>query len=288
MAVRRDRDRAELSAFAEELKAARQQAGWSSDDLAAKIGFSPSLVRMVESGNRSAQADFARQCDKVFMTAGYREDSDGSVTPGTFMRLEARLRDLPFPSSYRPFVPYEKGARVLRIFEHSLVTGLFQTEAYARAVLSKRPNTSDDAIENLVTLRLARQEILSREDPPLVYLLMDESVLHRPVGSADVMYAQLRHLADVAARPNVSIQVLPYSAGAHIGLLGAFTIAEAPDMSATVYLEHSADGHTLENKADRMAQVIANFDSLRGDALTVGASREQIAEAAERWKTETD
>jgi len=284
--AKRDKDKGEISAFAEELKAARQQAGLSSDDLAAKLGYSASMVRMIESGHRAAQPDFARQCDKVFRTAGYRENRDGSVAaPGTFMRLEIRLHDSPFPASYRPFVPHEGTARVLRIFEHSLVTGLFQTEDYARRVLAKRPNTTDEAIENLLRLRLARQEILSREVPPLVYLLMDESVLHRQVASAEVMYAQLLHLADMAARPHVSIQVVPYSAGAHIGLLGAFTIAEAPDMTITVYLENPADGQTVGD-AERVSQLIVNFDALRGDALTVAASRDLILEAVERWKTQ--
>lgn len=76
---------------------------------------------------------------------------------------------------------------------------------------------------------------------------------------------------------------MPYSAGGHIGLLGAFTIAEAPDMSSTAFLENSADGQTIED-GDRVSQVMANFDAIRGEALTVGASRELILKVAEeRW-----
>jgi len=113
--------------------------------------------------------------------------------------------------------------------------------------------------------------------------MLDEAVLHRPVGSAAVMHGQLTHLADLATHVNVSIQVVPYSAGAHIGLLGAFVIAEAGDMSATVFLENVADGQTVED-TDRVAQVVAHFDALRGEALTVGASRELILKVAqERW-----
>jgi transcriptional regulator with XRE-family HTH domain len=286
VAARRDRDKSELSAFAEELKAARQQAGLSSDDLAAKLGYSPSTVRMVESGHRAAQPDFARQCDKVFRTPGYRENEDGTVAaPGTFMRLEARLRDLPFPASYRPFVPHEKAARTLRIVEHSLVTGLFQTEAYAHAVLAKRPRVTEDEVEGLVRLRLSRQEILTQEDPPMIYALMDESALFRQVATPDAMHAQLLHLADLATWPSISIQIVPYSAGGHIGLAGSFTIAEAADGSITVLLDNSADGHTAED-AERVAQVTANFEALRGESLTVTASRDLILKAAnEQWTT---
>jgi hypothetical protein len=116
-----------------------------------------------------------------------------------------------------------------------------------------------------------------------VYALLDEAVLHRPVGSAEVMRDQLGYLAELASRVKISIQVVPYSAGAHIGLAGAFVIAEAADMSATVFLENAADGQTLED-TDRVLQVVASFDALRGEALTVGASRDLIVKvAAERW-----
>jgi hypothetical protein len=108
-------------------------------------------------------------------------------------------------------------------------------------------------------------------------------VLNRQVESAEVMNGQLVHLAELAERVNISIQVVPYGAGAHIGLLGAFVIAEAPEMSATVFLENAADGQTAED-TDRVAQIVTTWDALRGEALTVGASRQLILKVAEeRW-----
>jgi hypothetical protein len=98
------------------------------------------------------------------------------------------------------------------------------------------------------------------------------------------MYAQLLHVADLAGWPNISVQVVPYSAGGHIGLLGAFTIAEMADMSAMVFLENAADGQTVED-TDRVSQVVAHFDALRGESLPVGASRDLIVKIAEeRWR----
>jgi transcriptional regulator with XRE-family HTH domain len=131
MPARRDRDKTGLSLFTDELRAARQRAGWSSAELADKLGYAASTVRMVEAGHRAASPDFAKQCDKVFRTPGFSDDAD-QPAPGTFMRIELLLRDLPFPASYRPFIPHERAARVLRIFEASFVTGLFQTPEYAR------------------------------------------------------------------------------------------------------------------------------------------------------------
>ncbi|MGH3186965.1 MAG: Scr1 family TA system antitoxin-like transcriptional regulator [Streptosporangiaceae bacterium] len=243
----------------------------SSDELGDKLGYSGATIRSVESGHRVPKPELAKAADGFF---GF---------PKVFELMEERLRDLPFPESYRPFVPYEKTARVLRIFEPALITGLIQTEAYARAVLGKRPHTTEDEIENLLAVRLARQEILTREDPPLVYALVDEAVLNRQVGTADVMHAQLLQLADLAEWPNISIQIVPYTAGGHIGLLGAFTIAEQPDMSVIVFLENAGDGTTAED-TDRVSQIVARFDALRGEALPVGGSRDLIIKVAEeRW-----
>jgi len=269
---RRSRNGRALSLFSDALREARHKSGLSSDELGAKLGYSGATIRSVESGHRVPKPELAKALDEFF---GY---------PRFFEMMEEKLRDLPFPASYRPFVPYEKAARTLRIFEPSLATGLLQTPEYARAVLGRRPHTTEDEVENLLTLRLTRQEILTRDDPPLVYVLHDESVLYRPVATAEVMYAQLMHLADLAAWPNISVQVVPYAAGGHIGLLGAFTIAEMADMSATVFLENAADGQTVED-IDHVSQIVAQFDALRGDALTVGQSRDLIVKVAEeRWK----
>lgn len=131
---------------------------------------------MIETGRRVPSRDLAERLDEVF-----------GPDRGTFARLETGLRDLPYPASFRPFSAYEAGARSLRLFEHVLVPGLLQTADYARAVLSTRPYTSADEIEELVTARLARQALLARADPPLLYVLLDEGVLHRPVGTPEVM-----------------------------------------------------------------------------------------------------
>ena len=104
---------------------------------------------------------------------------------------------------------------------------MLQTPDYARAVLTTRPNTTEDEIDNLVAARLARQASYPDDPPaPLLWALIDEGVLYRPVAPAEVMDDQLMYLAELSRRPNVTIQVVPYSAGGHTGLLGAFVIAD--------------------------------------------------------------
>jgi len=161
MATGHDADRPALTLFAAELRAARQHAGLTRDELSAKVNYSSSLIGMIETGRRVPSRDLAERLDEVF-----------GPDRGTFARLETGLRDLPYPASFRPFSAYEAGARSLRLFEHVLVPGLLQTADYARAVLSTRPHTSADEIEELVTARLARQALLTRADPPLLYVLL--------------------------------------------------------------------------------------------------------------------
>jgi hypothetical protein len=236
------------------------------------VNYSSSLIGMIETGRRVPSRDLAERLDEVF-----------GPDRGTFARLETGLRDLPYPASFRPFSAYEAEARSLRLFEHVLVPGLLQTAGYARAVLSTRPHTSANEIEELVTARLARQALLARADPPLLYVLLDEGVLHRPVGTPEVMAGQLARLADLSEQTYVTLQVIPYSAGAHIGLQGGCAIADLPDLPGIVFLDSVADGQTIEDAAI-VSQVTQRFDALRAEALPRGVSRDMIRKVAEeRW-----
>jgi transcriptional regulator with XRE-family HTH domain len=274
MAVSRsDPDRA---LFADELRAMRKQRGWSRDELGPMINFSGSTVGNIESGHRAPTRDQAVRLDEAF------------GTPGTFGRLEARLRGVPFSAGFRPFQPYEADARILRMFEHSTVLGLFQREDYARVVLATYPDTSADDLKERVAARMARQAILFREDPlpPRVWAVMDQQVLKRNVGGPAVMHAQMEHLGKLARMPRINIQVIPDDRP-HPGLLGAFVIAEMDQPPAIVYLETASEGQTVEDP-DMAAEMTLMFDALRMEALTGGASLTLIEEAAERWKEQTE
>ena len=133
--------------------------------------------------------------------------------------------------------------------------------------------------------RLARQDVLTREDPPppLLWALIDEGVLYRPVAAAEVMRDQLRYLVEVSRRPNITIQVVPYSAGGHTGLLGAFTIADLDGNPGTVNVEDITDGRVFEDPG-MVSRVTLRYKSLQSEALPKGVSGELIARVAEeRW-----
>jgi hypothetical protein len=152
-------------------------------------------------------------------------------------------------------------------------------------VLATRPGITGDEIDDLVAVRLARQEILRRDDPPMVWVLIDEAVLYRPVGDQAVMRDQLMHLVQMSQQPTVTVQAVPYSAGAHSGLKGAFMLAEFGETPGIVHMETAGNGQVAQDAAT-FATVALTFDSLRSEALPRGASRDLIMKVAEeRWTT---
>jgi hypothetical protein len=244
--------------------------------VAAKTSYSESLIAQVETCRKAPTPELARALDRVFATPGFTED-DPSVpsTSGTFGRLVVRLRNLPFPASFRSFAPHEAEATALYTFEHSVIPGLLQTEAYARAILETHPDVTEDVVSERLTGRLSRQAILDRDDPPppVVCALIDQSALNREIGGPAAM----------SRRPNITVQVIP-NTGAHLGLLGAFTVADLGGSPGIVNLEDIADGRVTEDAAT-VSMVALRFHTLRGDALSKGASRDLIEGVIqERWK----
>jgi transcriptional regulator with XRE-family HTH domain len=268
MSRQRDLDLSSLSLFVAELQAARAKAAMSRDELAQRINYSTSLIAMIESKQRIPRLDFAQRCDKALGTSG------------TLARLQEYVRLSPLPAWFRPYAEIEATATQLRSWQPSFVDGLLQTEAYARYVLSSRPNTSEDGTDQLLAARMERQLILDRETPPLLWAVLDEQALHRLVGGPTAMREQLAHLLDLSQRPNINIQVVPYSAGAHYALLGAFAIADVDDTTRVAYLETVTEGYILE-RPSAVAEVMVIFDTVRAEALSRTASRDLIRKRAE-------
>jgi len=182
-----------LADFAEELRAHREARGWTRAELAAELQYSESLIAQIESRDRVPQKEFAAKCDEVFKI------------PGTFKRLERKLHGVPFSAGFRPFEPYESAATTLKLFEHTIFPGLFQSEDYARSILEKLPGTAPEVVTARIEARLKRRDIFSREtpQPPIVWSLLDEQVLYKGVGGPKVMCAQLAHVLHLAQQPGV-------------------------------------------------------------------------------------
>lgn len=262
--------------FADELKAARAQKSWSVAEVADKIGFSPSTIKNIESGQRAPTPQQAERLDRAF------------GTPGTFARTERRMRGVPFSAGFRPFTPHEQGARAIKTYQHSLVPGQFQTEDYAFSILSTFPEIEDDDLKEQLAGRIERQKILYREDPPppRFWALLDEHVLYRNVGGPAVMHTQMQRLLELAQMPRNHVYIIP-DEKEHCGLTGAFVIAETGDPVDVVFFETIPGGHIVE--APGMAEFMSlTFDTLRMEALTESASLAKIEEAVQLWQQRTE
>jgi transcriptional regulator with XRE-family HTH domain len=260
-----------LDHFAEELRLARSTSDLSQNALADALSYSAALVAKVETRERRPSLDFARRCDTVF-------GSDGR-----FERIQRRISQETVVPWFRDWAGIEREATALRWFEPLYVPGLLQTEGYARAVFAGAGLFATDEIDQQVTARLDRQDVLTRDRPPLFTAVIDEYVLRRRVGGPVVMGEQLRHLVKLgSALPRVRIHVVPLSAGAYAGLDGPFVIATSSAKDDLVHLEGQRHGQVID-RAEFVQQMIDVWESIRGEALPHHQSLELIAEVAETW-----
>jgi hypothetical protein len=186
------------------------------------------------------------------------------------------------PTGFGIYVGLETEGSSVRAYESSVVHGLLQTEEYARAVMTAvRRKLSYDEIERVVALRMQRQEVILRADPVDLWLILDEAVIRRMMGSPELMRAQLTHLADASLWPNVTLQVLPFSSGLHPSLNGPFAILEFPDRfdPDVVYSEGVAGHAYLERERD-VRMCAETFDLLRAAALAPADSTDMIKNLA--------
>ena len=188
------------------------------------------------------------------------------------------------PQWFRTYVDLESAASLIRTYEGQFVPGLLQTDGYMRAVVrGAHLEDSGEEVGRRVRLRMARQTLLTREQPPRLWAVVDEAALRRPVGGRDVMRGQLERLVEATKLPNVTLQVLPFDSGAHPAMVGSFSVLRFPDQELpdVVYLEHLTSALYL-NKPDEVDQYLHVMETICVRAAapdqTVGLL-EQILEA---------
>jgi transcriptional regulator with XRE-family HTH domain len=260
--------------FVENLVRLRAKFGWTQEQLASECLVSKAVISNIESFQRAPLVEQGEQIDKAFGLSGMFGVKARAIQGGAFS------------DAFESFPEQEATADDLYVYEHSVFPGLLQIERYARATFEPLPNITADEIDRKVSGRMSRQEILFREDGrrPRLWALIDEAALHRPVAPADVMYEQCMHVLEVSRLPNVSLAVVPYSAGGHIGLSGACTIVERDGYPRIVNLDDLADGRVSEDPII-VRRVALRFRSLQLEALPSGTSRDMIARFAEEtWK----
>lgn len=190
--------------------------------------------------------------------------------------LQTYAADL--PGQYSAYISFEAEAQAVWNYESSFIPGLLQTENYARAVISGTlPEANQETIKNLVSARMQRQAVLTRDKPLKIWAILDEAVLRRRVGTPDERNEQLSHLLEVSQLPNVTLQVIPFEAGAHPGMPGSFVVMKFNGGIGTdvVYIDSMAGDLFLEEEKDVERYTLV-FEHLRAVALSPTASRELI------------
>jgi len=264
-----------------QLKTMREAAKITQIQIADVLGCSESKIYKIESGDVGInRGDLLVMLDRYHLTdEQQRETAFDLQKQGKQRGWWAKYGTI--PNNYSMYVGLEGAATEVRNFELAVVPGLLQTEDYARAITTAAFPDQPDEAERRVELRMARQVCLT-EDPPLRFWgIVDEGVLHRRTGGEDVMRAQLRHLVDLSRRPNITLQVLPYSEGWHPGTTGSFSVLEFPDAvhSPVAYIESQAGDVYLEREDD-LRRVTLTYTHLQTAAISQAKSRELIAAIA--------
>jgi len=267
-----------------ELKGLREAAGLNIDQAASAAGISDSHLSRIERGRvgvrpltlKALLQNYGADAEVTDRLAKTAADTTKRGDRGWWQPYAAAISE-----KYASLIAFESEATSIKAFGSMVVPGLLQTEDYARALLQRGPvRLKADEIDTRVAVRTSRQAILDQSDPPSTWVILDEGVIRRMVGGAEVMRRQIHHLVDIAARPNVDLQVIPYSAGAHAGTLGPLVILGFPEGDDVVYCETYA--------GDLYPEAVASygdvFNRLAQDALSADSSAELLRTAAEGMK----
>ncbi len=259
--------------FGTEMRRLREAAQWSQAAVAARLGCTQTQVSRLEMAKRTPSKSDAEKLDLIF----------GSDERRYFVGLYRRIKARPggplwFADWADQIEPY---AVTLRSWDPLLIPGLLQTEAYARHIFSAEPRITAKEVEDRVQARMQRQQILQRDDPPALLVMIEESVPRRLIGGTDVMREQLDHLLEIAQRPNVSIQLV--DARCIPGMLGPFMIAELPNGEPdTVQAGSSIDGQVSDDP-DQVASIWNRYEAIRLWAYPEHVSIKMIREVRQEW-----
>lgn len=243
----------------------REAAGYTQRSLAERFVIGEEAIASIEQGRRPLKMDLAVQLDELL---------------GTNRTLETAVDNMPevdlVPRWAEEYLDCEREAIAISWYESLLVPGLLQTEAYARAVFRSRvPVFDEDEIEQLVTARIDRREVLHRKQPPMASFVIWEAALCDRLGGREVYAEQLRHLREYAGLPGLALQILPLGRTAHAGLEGPFILLETPEHQRLAYSETQRGSHLIAD-ADEVAILTQKYAMLRTQALNAEDTRDLL------------
>lgn len=257
-----------------ELRNAREAAAFTQDDVAKAMEWSLSKIIRIEAGSVGVSTNDLKALLRLYKIN--EQDRTDEL-----LALARQSRERSWWSGYKDllslqyiqFIDYESAATAIRGFQPVLVPGLLQTQDYARVTIAQlAERVTPKIIEDLVEIRMKRQELLAREMSPAMLFILDEAVVRRVVGGKDVMRKQIAHLMELNARDNMTIELVPFSAGAHPGMQGPFVIMQLPEPAEDeiLYLEGSKGAMVIRDDPEDLASYQEKFEQLRKLAMTPG------------------
>lgn len=254
-----------LDYYGFELRRCREAAGLTQKQLGDILGYTASLVGQIETARKVPTLEFSERVDVALETGGL------------LSRLAVLVMRSQLPAWFQQVAELEVRATEICSFQTHMVLGLLQTEKYAKAVLGSLDRAD---LDDRVAVRLARQRVFEKEEPPSFWAVLSEAALYQEIGGADVMRGQLRKLLASESNPRINIQVLPFSAGAHVGLQGSFDLYRFERDPAIVYTEGYGRGHATADRATTR-DCSLRYDHLQAAALSLGDSAALIRRAME-------
>jgi|SRR5579859_5460551 len=252
-----------------ELRRLREAAGRTVADVAGALGWSESKLSRIETAAIGIRAaDLERLLDGYRVEAAERARLGGLAVQSRQRAWWEAYGDV-LPDAYETYIGFEAEASAIYTYEAQVVPGLLQTAEYASAIMqAELADDRPEIIGQRVGVRMARQAVLTRDPAPEFRAVLDEDVLRRPIGGAEVLRRQLLRLAELSERPNVTLQVLPFSVGAHRGLAGSFIVLEFGDGTGEplVYSE-GLTGGVFRNKAAEVRTYLMAFEAIRAASL---------------------
>ncbi|MEU3900017.1 helix-turn-helix transcriptional regulator [Streptomyces sp. NPDC045251] len=241
-----------LDYYGYELRRQREANGLKQGQLGEIIFCTGSLIGQIETTKKVPTRDFSERVDAAL------------GTDGLFSRLIGLVLRSQLPTWFQPYAEMEAKAAYISTYQAQLVYGLLQTEEYARAVLDVEHQGN---VDEMVAARMERQRILQRDQPPALWVVLDEAALLREIGGRDVMRGQLAHLLSFAADPWVQIQVLPFATGQHAGMMGTFTLLRFDADPDLFYMDGYDCGHMTANP-DVIKERSFGYARLQASALS--------------------
>jgi transcriptional regulator with XRE-family HTH domain len=262
-----------------ELRQLRENANLTIDQVARRLEVSDSKISRIENGQVSATPRDVRDMAALYGVTGQRMEN--------LKQLARETREKPLFSQYgdmlTTFADFEVEASTVLMFSPMVLPGLFQTPDYARAIIRGiRYDLPPEEIDRRLEFRMKRQARLAETTPPQLWTVIDEAILHRIIGDPTIMHHQLKSLVETARLPHVTLQILPFTAGAHAGLDGPFMVFRFPEPTDrdVIYFEHTEWEHYVDDP-DAITLYVSLFDHIRAAALKPDDSIDLLSRRAD-------